>query len=162
MLVSAVSMNGVIPSIKNSRQSNTNSVSNSSNDSFQKSQVSFSSKKFPSGIFRDEEIEIAQRFVTRIGNDWKEELHNWYISKNKCRCGVGMYESDPGWDSRIIRGLLAVFSLGTSEVLNAVTKGIDKLTTNRNTAKEAKIFVDRISELVDDMRKGHKGKEWPW
>lgn len=69
MLVSAVSMNGVIPAVKNSPKSNSNYASTAqSHDTFQKSGVSF-------GINRETLLKKADELGAKIsGSETKREI----------------------------------------------------------------------------------------
>jgi len=92
MLVSAVSMNGVIPSIKNSKQSNPNSVSKSNNDTFQKSQVSFGGL-FKMIVLAITKSEARSHGITITASDTIESLEKKIKNKDFDKYAQSMLET---------------------------------------------------------------------
>lgn len=82
MLVSAVSMNGVIPAVKNSPKSNSSYASTTpSHDTFQKSEVSFSSKYVPPSI------SDVSRTARRVRSMWAPNGSNGPLTLRKVKRG---------------------------------------------------------------------------
>lgn len=155
MLVSAVSMNSKVASTspQKSKQSGQNSISNLSNDTFQKSEVSFKAKKFPSGIYCDSIVEQAKKYMSGTGNNWREEIVQKMVGEYKDSAGV--------LDDENIRPIFAVLTLGLSEITNFVTRKISAVWDEDVFNRFARENLRNIENLIIDLKAGHKGIDVP-
>lgn len=152
MNVSAICINTTKLSTISSNQKAKNK-SNLVNDD-----VSFEAKRFPSGVFEDYDIEVAQKYVKRVGNEWKNELLQ---ELNKSDRDLAENLGNRGTSAPEYPGILKVFPL------TALYIGIKQLARDFKTIQHLpanyreinKAWVYRIGKLVEDLRAGHKGTD---
>lgn len=171
MDITAVRMNskGVIPQAGTRVASNNyTSAPSLASDTFQKSNsvtksISFNALRFPSGVYEYHEFELAKKFINKTGSELRDALKQAKLAELKnAPLSKKYYETAGFADNEAWRPIAAIFSLGLTEAENALHKvGILCYKEISGYEKEAEKYswenIDKISNLIGDLRAGHKG-----
>lgn len=117
-----------------------------------KNSINFSGwRRFPSGVFSDEDVQLARKYLRRH-DVWQDELleQKKEVIKRCTQAGIEAENEDEPLLSKAMRL--------TSPTISIIA---DRARYHIRVAKDtiiAEEYIQRLSGLVDDLRAGHKGK----
>lgn len=121
-----------------------------------KNSVNFSGwRRFPSGLYHDDEIQLARKYVGRH-DDWQAELLEERIKSAKIRNKEVLEEEDED-QPLVVRALSGLANI-SNPIMSVAMRHVRLHRENVESIRAWESYVEHVANLVEDLRAGHKGK----